>query len=261
MKFLRFLSPSLLLCLVLLVPGVSSADGPIIALPADVAKDLELLGKGVVGKPIPAPAMEDLIEWYMGSPSGGEWTYEVVKGKKKHLRVESIKPAKARNGQEAWSQQIGDQYVQHMQQHVDGGLGKYGEDDLELSYGCHFHPGLALAPGLTPGKTIETKQKALAYKSAHPDKTAYTGDMDIKLTYVGAYEVKTPAGTFPAALIRSEFDIKIGPAKVKDVQYSFFTKGVGKVAEVEGLKVSALLVYNDNEKTAKVLVKKPAHSN
>ena len=46
-------------------------------------------------------------------------------------------------------------------------------------------------------------------------------------------------------------------ARVKDVQYSFYAKGVGKVAEVEGLKVSALLVYNGHEKTAKVLAKKP----
>jgi hypothetical protein len=260
MKYSKRSSLSLLSCLLFLAPAVSVADGPVIPLPADVAKDLELLGKGVVGKPIPAPVLDDLIPWYMGSPSGGEWTYDVTTGDKKHSHVETIKPAKARNGQKAWTQQIGDQYVQHMQQHVDGGLGKYGEDDLALSYGCHFHPGLALTPGLKPGKTLDVKQKALAYKTGHPDKTAYTGDMDIKLNYVGAYEVKTPAGTFPAVLIRSEFDIKIGPAKVKDVQYSFYAKGVGKVAEIEGLRVSALLVYNAHDKTAKVLAKKPAHA-
>ena len=101
------------------------------------------------------------------------------------------------------------------------------------------------------------KQKALAFKIEHPDKTAYTGDMDVILTYVGAYEVKTPAGTFPAVLMRAEFDIKIGPAKVTDVQYSFLSKGVGKVAEVEALHVSALLIYQSHEKTAKVLAEKP----
>jgi hypothetical protein len=81
--------------------------------------------------------------------------------------------------------------------------------------------------------------------------------MDTTITYVGAYEVTTPAGTFPAALIRAEFDIKIGPAKVKDVQYSFIAKGVGKVAEIEALKVSALLVYHSNDKTVKILAEKP----
>ena len=73
----------------------------------------------------------------------------------------------------------------------------------------------------------------------------------------GPCDSLTPAGTFPAALMRSEFDIKIGPAKVTDVQYSFFAKGVGKVAEIEALKVSALLIYHSHEKTAKVLAEKP----
>jgi hypothetical protein len=121
----------------------------------------------------------------------------------------------------------------------------------------HFHPGIFLAPGLAPGKTLEAKQKALVYKVGHPDKTAFTGSMDVKLTYVGAYEVNTPAGKFPSILMRAEFDIKIGPATVKDVQYSFFSKGVGKVAEIEDLKVAALLIYHSHDKTAKVLAKKP----
>jgi hypothetical protein len=38
--------------------------------------------------------------------------------------------------------------------------------------------------------------------------------MDVKLTYVGAYEVNTPAGKFPSILTRAEFDIKIRSAKV-----------------------------------------------
>jgi hypothetical protein len=136
-------------------------------------------------------------------------------------------------------------------------LGKYTETDVEMSYVTHFHPGILLAPGLAPGKAFEAKQKALVYKIGHPDKTAYTGSMDVKLTYVGAYEVTTPAGKFPSVLMRAEFDIKVGPAVVKDVQYSFFGKGVGKVAEIEALKVSALLIYHSNDKTAKVLAKKP----
>jgi len=201
--------------------------------------------------------MDDLLTWYMGVSGGGEWTYHVIKGKKKEMRVETITPAPERAGQKAWTQQIGNEFVQEMQVHVDGSLGKYSETDLEMSYVTHFHPGIFLAPGLAPGKTYEVKQKALVYKVGHPDKTAYTGSMDVKLTYVGAYEVNTPAGKFPSILVRAEFDIKIGPATVTDVQYSFFSKGVGKVAEIENLKVAALLIYHSHDKTAKVLAKKP----
>lgn len=135
-----------------LLPAVSLADGPAIPLPADVAKDLELFEKGVVGKPLPTPKLDDLVAWYMGKPSGGEWTYQVVKGKKKHLRVETIKPINDRGGHKAWSQQLGDEYVQYMQTYKDGSLGKYGELDLDLSYGCHFHAGVIVSAGLEPGK-------------------------------------------------------------------------------------------------------------
>jgi len=242
----------------LLLSSISSAEsGRVIPLPAADAQALALLGDGVVGKAIPALPLDDLVTSYMGGPGGGEWTYKIIKGKQEEMRVETIKPAPDRNGQKAWTQQIGDEFVQHMQVHVDGSLGKYIEDDLEMTYTTHFHPGIFLAPGLAPGKTFEVKQKALVYKIGHPDKIAYTGSMDVKLTYVGAYEVNTPAGKFPSILMRAEFDIEVGPAKVKDVQYSFFSKGAGKVAEIEELKISALLIYHSHDKTAKVLAKKP----
>jgi hypothetical protein len=247
---------ALIAALILSLPSVALAQAAR-PLPADVAKDLELLGKGVVGKALPAPPLDDLLSWYMGTPKGGTWTYHVTKGKKKHVREETIEPTPDRSGQKTWKQQIGDQYVQYMMLHADGSLGKYGEEDLDLSYGCHFHPGVFLAPGLAAGESKHLPNKALAYKSDKPDHVSYTGDMDITLTYVGAYEVTTPAGMFPAILMRAEFDIKIGPAKVKDVQYSFYAKGVGKVAEIEALHVSALLIYHSNEKTAKVLAEKP----
>ena len=247
---------ALVALLLLSIPSVGIAQA-VRPLPPDVAKDLELLGKGVVGKALPAPPLDDLLAWYMGTPKGGTWTYHVVKGDKKHLQTETIEPSADRSGQKTWKQQLGDQYVQYMMLHTDGSLGKYGEDDLDLSYGCHFHPGIFLAPGLKAGESKHFANKALAYKSDKPDHTSYTGDMDNTITYVGAYEVTTPAGTFPAVLMRAEFDIKIGPAKVKDVQYSFLAKGVGKVAEIEALKVSALLIYHSNEKAAKVLAEKP----
>ncbi len=258
----RLLSTSLYLSItaLILASAASAADGPVIPLPAKDAKALELLGKGVVGKAIPAPPLDDLVSWYMGTPGGGDWTYNVTKGDVANAHVESIRPAPDRAGNKAWSQKIGDLYLQHMLELKDGSIGKSGEDDLSMSYGCHFHPGIVLPPGLAAGKSLHVTQKALAYKIGHPDHTAYTGDMDIKFTYIGAYEVNTPAGTFPAALVRAEFDIKIGPAKVKDVQYAFYSKGVGKVAEIEALRVSALLIYHSDDKTAKVLAKKPVRA-
>ena len=239
------------------IGSAESESGPVIELPAADAKALELLGDGVIGKAIPAPPLDEPLAWYMGASGGGEWTYHVVKGKKKEMRVETIKPAPERDGQKTWTQQIGNEFVQYMQLFKNGNFGKYSEDDLEMTLTTHFKPGIFLTPGLAPGKTFEVKQKALVYKPDNLKKTVYEGRMDVKLTYVGAYELNTPAGKFPTVLMRAEFDIEIGPAKIKDVQYSFFSKGVGKVAEIEELKVAALLIYHSHDKTAKVLAKKP----
>ena len=81
--------------------------------------------------------------------------------------------------------------------------------------------------------------------------------MVAKLSYVGQYEVTVPAGTFPAVLARLEFDIKVGPASVTDTVYAFFSKGVGKVAEIEATRISAMLIYHSSSKVSKVLTKYP----
>lgn len=226
-------------------------------LPPDVAKDLELFGEGVVGKALPAPPLDDPVTWYMGTPAGGTWTYHVIKGENKHLRKETIKPTDAPSGQKKWTQHLGDEYVQYAELHADGSFGKSAEDDLDVAYTSRFDPGVFLALGLAAGESKHIKNKLHAFKTAKPDHILYTGDMDVTVTNVGTYEVTTPAGTWPALLMRSEYDIKIGPAKVKDVQYSFYAKGVGKIAEIEALHVAAILIYHSNEKTAKVLAEKP----
>jgi hypothetical protein len=118
-------------------------------------------------------------------------------------------------------------------------------------------PGTHIPAGIKPGETQTLESELHAYKVGKADDTVYKGKMKVDLTYIGAYEVTTPAGTFPAVLLEGAFEIHIGPAHVKDVQYAFYAKGVGKVAEVESLNVSALLVYHSNEKTGKVLAEAP----
>ena len=81
--------------------------------------------------------------------------------------------------------------------------------------------------------------------------------MKATATYVGAYEVTVPAGTFEAILLRIDAKIHVGPAKVEDTQYLFYAKGVGKVAEVEAQRIAAVLIYHSHSKTAKVLTSYP----
>ena len=80
------------------------------------------------------------------------------------------------------------------------------------------------------------------------------------LTYEGAYNVKTPAGTFDAMLIRDDFKIHVGPANVDDLRYGLYVEGVGKVAGIERLHISALMIYHSKDSTPIVLVEHPSQA-
>ena len=69
-------------------------------------------------------------------------------------------------------------------------------------------------------------------------------------------EVTVPAGTFQAALFKWDYKGKVGPARVEDVQYRFFTEDVGTLAMIEKTDVTALLVYREHTKIGKVLIEK-----
>jgi hypothetical protein len=242
-----------LLATALLAPQAGRADGPPVTLSADDAKVLALLGEGVVGKPLPSPPigrLEDYLNF-----GAGEWKYQIVHDKKhgKRVRTESYTAHPDADGKEGWKRTIGDEYVEYLRIHPDGSYTKYAEDDEDVDYGARFVPGVVWPSGIKQGEPTKLKSEIQAHKFSKPDHVSYTGRMESTVTYVGSYQVTTPAGTWPAVLIRSEFDIHIGPAKVTDTMYTFFAKGVGKVAEIETLNVSALLVYHTSQKIAKVL--------
>jgi|TARA_R110002073_G_scaffold25832_2_gene85163 hypothetical protein len=67
-----------------------------------------------------------------------------------------------------------------------------------------------------------------------------------------------PAGLFDTVLLEEDYKIRIGPLKRDDVRYVFYAKGVGVVAEVEGIRASALIVFRMKEKSAKVLERYPS---
>ncbi len=237
---------------------IASADqGPVIPLPPEVAKDLELLGKGVVGKALPAPPVTDVREYLNLGP--GKWEYQILQGGKagQKVRTETYEKLPDQDGAEMWKRTIGEEFVEYVKIEENHDFGKHLEDDLEMGYTSRFLPGVVWLGKLKAGTTRTIESKIETFKTDKPDHVSYHGKMTSKLSYVGQYEVTTPAGTFPAMLARAEFDIKIGPASVTDTVYVFFAKGVGKVAEIEATRISALLIYHSSTKVVKVLKSYP----
>jgi hypothetical protein len=238
-------------------PIALAADAAVIPLPPDFAKDLKILGKGVVGKALPAPPITDVHEFLnLGS---GSWEYKIVHGGKagQKVRSETYDKMPAKDGSQVWKRTIGTEFVEYLTFETDHDHGKNLEDDLELGYSSRFLPGVIWLGKIEAGVTRTIESKIQAFKTDKPDHISYSGKLTAKLSYVGQYEVTTPAGTWPAILMRSEYDITVGPADVTDTSYMFFAKGVGKIAELEATRVSALLVYHSNTKVAKLLTKYP----
>lgn len=236
---------------------VHASDAREIPLPPEIAKDLELLGRGVVGKALPAPPITDIHEY--ANLGSGSWEYKIVAGGKdgEGVRSESYEKLPDKDGVEAWKRTIGTSLVEYMTIESNHDFGKHLEDDLDVGYSSRFIPGVIWLGKTEAGITRTIESKIEAFKTENPDHVSFHGKLTAKLSYVGRYEVTTPAGTWPAILMLSEFDIKVGPAKVTDTAYVFFAKGIGKIAEVESTNVSALLVYHSKTKVAKLLTKYP----
>jgi hypothetical protein len=242
---------------VLLCSHPAAADDPVIPLPADVAKDLAKLGDGVVGKAIPAPTIDDVRAYLMLGP--GTWEYEIVAGGDdgEKVRTESHKRLADADGNEVWERKLGSEYVEHLKIHPNGDFSKALEDDIDLGYTSRFQPSILWLAHAKPGTKRTIDAKIEAFKTSKPEHISYHGTVAAELAYVGAYEVTTPAGTFPAILVHADYKIEIGPASVDDSMYAFYAKGIGKVAEIEATRVSALLIYHSNTRVAKVLKSYP----
>jgi hypothetical protein len=109
-----------------------------------------------------------------------------------------------------------------------------------------------MQPGAQQTATVQVN----VYNIGDPSTVTHTGSLTLTVNYLGRYQVTVPAGTYPAALIKWQYDGQVGPATVSDIEYRFFADGVGPVAAIEKQSVSAFLVYNKDTKFGKVLSSK-----
>jgi hypothetical protein len=240
--------------LILSASALAADEGKVVPLSAEDQKALALLGEGVVGKALPAQPIEDAGKFL--DLKAGPHTFKIVAGKDQgKTQVETYSSLGAKNGSQHWKRTIGDQYDEFLT--LSAGA-KTAETEKEHGYRATFDPPMHEHLGIAPGESVNIESKLRVSTEKNPDEIKYTGKMNSKITYLGAYQVKVPAGTFDAVLVKADVKLHVGPADVEDTQYTFFAQGVGKVAEIEALRISAALIYHSHSKTAKVLVSHPA---
>lgn len=240
------------------IRGLFADTGKVIPLPSGDKAILEqVLGSGVVGKAIPAMPIAYTSNYV--HLQDASWTFRYTSGKKKGQDViQTMSELKRDTSHNSWRYSVAQEIVYFLNKDQKGGLSVTSEQDTNQGVISRFSPYEPIfVPGLKPGEIRKMKIDVKVYDLSKPTHLSHQGSLDLTLSYIGAYEVHVPAGTFKGSLIKWHYNGKIGPAKVDDVQYRFLAEKVGIAAMIDKRNISAVLIYHDRSKTGKVLVKHP----
>lgn len=223
-----------------------------IAVPSEVH---EVLGDGVVGGLEAARPLSDPIRVARWEP--GEWTYRITSGERRgQTEREILAPIRVTARGETWTRTIGKQYTLYLSRTAEGSLVLPSEIAHAHKALVYFEPPLSyLIAALQPGETREFDGRMNVYRTWDPATRWYSGRIRATTVHAGVYRVKTPAGTFSATLVRTDYRIDIlAVVSVTDRLYTFYAEGIGKVAEAEHQRISAMALFNTDTRIGKVLV-------
>jgi len=216
---------------------------------------LKVLGEDVVGAAETAPLLSDPARVARWEP--GEWRYRVMTGSKKgQTEQENLEPIGTTARGESWKRTVGQDYTLFLRQSADGSLVLPSQVAHAHSALVHFEPPLSyLLAGMRPGESRAFDGRMEVYSSKDPSVRWYGGRIRATTVYAGVYQVRTPAGAFRATLIRSDYRIDIfAVVSVRDTLYTFYADGVGKVAEAEHRRISAVGLFNSDTHIGKLLL-------
>ncbi len=173
----------------------------------------QLLGSGVVGDPVDAGplATADI------PLRAGTWTYQVVSGKKKGQTEDDVLTQLERDPSGAsWKLAIGTNDVAFIQIGDDQSLTIVSEQDTDQGVITRFTPAEPIVTtGMSPGDSKEVTIGVKVYDLSSPDEVSHSGSLDLDYSYVGAYKVTVPAGSYDAALLKWDYEGSVGPASVE----------------------------------------------
>ena len=166
---------------------------------------LARLGPGVIGKPIAPPSEKEIAAAVVRPRSA---RFRMVAGPRAGQTIEvTTKSARELPDGSAvkkptWVIDIPDVMTQYM---VMDEVGLTAPAVLLRSAGL-FSEYQPIEPllifGLGPGESKTYPSKAAARHVSKPKEVAYGGEVTVTYRNLGAYEIKTPAGTFPGLVIR-----------------------------------------------------------
>lgn len=258
-QYNRLLLPALLMVAIFMgAPSLAicegPCDGPVAELQQSDRDILALLGKGVVGKGLPACPLRDTAN--LMPLREGKWTYRITGGGQKGTRQEaSISKTKGNHPQDLWHRSIAGDCTEFYSFGEKDTIKLISEIDLKHHVITRYTPMFPIMfDGMKPGQASQVETEIKIFDLHDPTHLKYKGRLKVTHTYLGAYEITVPAGKYETILIKSYYTGKVGPAQVVDGGYRFYARGVGIVASVERLHVTAFIFYDKRIKTPKVLI-------
>jgi hypothetical protein len=238
--------------------GEARAQGPVLPLPpADQQKLAEHLGAGVVGAALPSERISDASAYFPLNEK--TFVFHVTSGSNAGKTQNLVlKKARRPGGATAWRFNFAPSLAGFISPTAGGDLMMPAVSDVDEGVIVVTTPSNPFVlKGMKPGESRSFRQKVSVNYLDDPTKRDWGGKLNATYTYVGAYNVTVPAGTFNAILIRFAYRGKVGPADVVYTAWYFFSRDVGLIAMVNLEDVSAFWVYHNDTTIGKVLAVNP----
>jgi hypothetical protein len=232
----------------------ASAQGPVLPLPAaDQQRVDALLGAGVVGKALPSAPIDDPTRFFPLQEKTPSYTVTSGKhaGETQPLRVAR---GQRPDGNPAWRFQLSPSLAGFLRNTPDGDLVMPAVTDAsEAVVVIATPPNPFVLKDMQPGTARSFTQKVSVNYLDDPTDQRYSGSLSGTYAYLGTYEVKVPAGTFPSVVMRVTCEGEVGPAHTQDTAYYLFSPGVGVVAMISQEDAEAFWIIHIDSSSGRVL--------
>ena len=236
----------------------AAASGHALLPEAELERRMAVLGDDFLITSLEGPVIDNPADWIQRR--AGSYTYRYVSGsddgklEQTELHIpDSDKP------DTVWKRRVGDNLVETFVRDQSQDVLIIEDMDLERGFRVVIRPGVHLRANMRPGDSWENVSQLDVY-DLEDGELFRNGELKSAVTYEGAFRVRTPAGVFDTVLIREDFRLDIGPLSAEDDRFLFFARDTGLVAEIEGIKASAMLIINTRDESAKLLVDFPRNT-
>ncbi len=237
----------------LLVPQAARAQGIVMPLPPEDQQMIAAQLGPIVVSALPSVPIGDVSVYFPLEEK--RLVYRVTAGRHAgNMQTLGLARVTRPDGTLGWRFQFSPSLTGFIAQTEDGDLMMPSIGDARERVVVETAPANPfVVKGMKPGETRSYTQKVLVNALDDPTDLEYSGTLNGTYTYVGAYRVMVPAGTYETVLFRLKCEGKVGPAHTRDAAYYFFAPGKGVVAMISQEDATAFWIIHLDTTSGRVL--------